>query len=269
MKTLIYQFWDGVLTSGNKAGTEFMKEYAERIGSEYLFEHNARFRTDLGKFSPHYGAFKPIFNKNFHEYDYILFTDTDVVPVDGLTENIFDELIGTDFDIGICEEWNQPEQREKYPGHISNAADNRWCDLIESNWGCKMPRDEKNRPRVFNSGVVVYSKAGREKFRKVYIPFADYIRKMQSTNLASFYQGDQNYLNAILYRFKWKLMDYKWNSSVHYSVSQRGGAHRPVTDLRNGRANFVHQQLSAADHYDKDTVWRVANLPVSEWKQHG
>lgn len=270
MKTLVYQYWDGNLTPGNKAGQEFMQEYAERIGSDYIFEHNPKFRTNLGKYSPHYGAFKPIFDKVMQEYDYVLFADTDVIPVDGLTENIFDQFVDTDIEIGICEEWNQPETRQKYPGHISNSADNKWCDLVESTWGGKMPRDEQGRPRVFNSGVVVYSKAGMKKFREKHIPFPQYVQKIMSSGLAGFYQCDQPYLHAMLEvcGFNWIVMDYKWNSSVHYAAGT-GGNNRPVTDLRNGRANFVHQQLSAADHYDKDTVWRVTNLPVSEWRQHG
>ena len=90
MKNIIYQYWDGKLTVGCKAGSENMKQYANRIGADYLFEHNPRFVTNLGGYSPHYGAFKPIYNKNFHTYDNVLFTDTDVFAIEGLEENIFE-----------------------------------------------------------------------------------------------------------------------------------------------------------------------------------
>jgi len=37
MKTLIYQYWDGDDTSGNKSGREEMKKYSDSIGCEYLY----------------------------------------------------------------------------------------------------------------------------------------------------------------------------------------------------------------------------------------
>ena len=97
MKNLIYQYWDGNLFPGVIAGSETMKKYSDRIGSDYLFEHNPKFVTNLGRYSPHYGSFKPIYDESFHEYDNVLFTDTDVFPVDGLEESIFDDF---DADMG-------------------------------------------------------------------------------------------------------------------------------------------------------------------------
>lgn len=78
MKTLIYQYYDGEVTSGHQAGIDAMKEYAERIGSEYLFELNPKWRTDLGRYSPHYGTFKPIYTDSFYEYDYVMYADTEI-----------------------------------------------------------------------------------------------------------------------------------------------------------------------------------------------
>ena len=69
MKNLIYQYWDGKILAGVKAGSENMKKYANRIGVDYLFEDNPKFVTNLGKYSPHYGAFKPIYDETFHIYD--------------------------------------------------------------------------------------------------------------------------------------------------------------------------------------------------------
>ena len=112
-KNLIYQYWDGNILPGVKAGSENMKKYAERIGADYLFELNPRFVTNLGGFSPHYGSFKPIYDESFHVYDNVLYADTDVFAVDGLEENIFDNF---NVDMGICTEPFQPKQRSKIPG---------------------------------------------------------------------------------------------------------------------------------------------------------
>ena len=117
MKTILYQYWDGNDTSGNRAGVSAMKKYADTIGSEYLYEHNPRFVTNLGQYYPHYGSFKPIYDEKFKDYDYILFADTDVFPIDGLKENIFEQFYETDFEIGICEEW-QGEIKDPVISHF-------------------------------------------------------------------------------------------------------------------------------------------------------
>ena len=108
MKNLIYQYWDGDLTPGCIAGTKSMKKYANRIGAKYLFEHSPRFVTNLGLYSPHYGSFKPVYDESFHVYDNVLFTDTDVFPVDDLEENVFDNFTA---DVGSCTEPDQPYLR--------------------------------------------------------------------------------------------------------------------------------------------------------------
>jgi len=75
VRNLIYQYWDGDLRPGCHTGSANLKAYAERIGAEYLFEHNPKFVTNLGTYSPHYGAFKPIYDQKFHAYDNVLFAD--------------------------------------------------------------------------------------------------------------------------------------------------------------------------------------------------
>jgi len=265
MKTIIYQYWDGISTPGNAAGVAAMKEYANRIGAEYLYEDNPRWQTNLGKYSPHYGAFKPLFTESFYDYDYLLFADTDVFPVADLNENIFEQFYNTDIELGICEEWQQPEVRKKHNlGGINNANDEFWVELIEKNWPVKMPRAENKAPRVYNSGVVVYSNGGMKKARKNFIDFKTYVKFINAHQLPPFYTCDQPYLHAMLEvcDFKWKTMDYKWNSSVHYVPGTKDP--RPVNDLRNN-SNFVHIQLRNADNYNTDQLYRITNLPVKEW----
>ena len=42
MKAVIYQYWSGNLTQGNEAGVELMREYAAKIGVEYVFEKDSK-----------------------------------------------------------------------------------------------------------------------------------------------------------------------------------------------------------------------------------
>ena len=262
MKALIYQFWEGKISSGNRAGVDLMEQYAKRIGVEHQFETNPSWPSDchiqrkgLGRYNPHYGAFKPIFDSHYDDYDYILFCDTDVVPRN-TSENIFDEF--GSFDIGVCEEHMQPENRQKYNiGGINSQNDLRWHDIIKEKYGHNMPKDDQGRHRVFNSGCVLYSKEGRNKAQSVFKDFKEYTDLMARSGMPPFYQGDQNYLNAMLPAFDWTIMDYKWNSQIFFQPGTSGD-NRPIADYTEN-ANFVHVQLRGADHYDMDRLKEVIN----------
>ena len=267
MRNVIYQYWDGPITAGVKAGVAAMKQYAERIGAEYVFEDNPKWQTSLGKYSPHYGAFKPLFDKQYDDYDNILFADVDVFPVEHLAENVFDQFHNNpDIEVGICEEWKQPEIRTKVSiAGINSHNDLLWANVVNKKFSINVPKTAYGLLRVFNSGVVLYSKAGRLKAQQRFMPFREYVSLIENSGLPSFYTCDQPYLHAMLdaCSFKWTVMDYKWNSSVFYTPGT-SGVKRPVTDLRD-HANFVHVQLNGKLMMDADKLWRVANLPVEEW----
>jgi hypothetical protein len=261
MKAVIYQFYEGPIGTGDRNGVELMKEYASRIGADHVFEldpswpEDARIqRKDLGKYNAHYGAFKPIFDSAYDDYDYILFADTDVVPRN-TNENIFDEMGKAE--IGICEEWMQPDIRSQISQFgISEANDLKFHDIIQQFYGLQMPRDYKYRHRVFNSGCVVYSQKGRKKAQVVFKDFKQYVDLM-ADNLPDFYQGDQEYLNAMLPQFYWKKLDYKWNSQVFYAPGTRGVEPRPISDYTDEKTNFVHIQLNGAGDYSMEQIKEV------------
>lgn len=268
MRSVIYQYWDGSVTPGVKAGVAAMKQYADRIGVDYVFEDNPRWQTNLGKYSPHYGAFKPLFDSVYDDYDYILFVDTDVFPTKMLQENIFQQFYDQpDIELGICEEWKQPEIRTKVNvGGINSHNDGLWAGLILNYYGTAVPRTASGHVRVFNSGVVVYSKQGRLKAQQSFVPFAKYVSIVNSNGLPAFYTCDQPYLAAMMEvcKFNYTIMDYKWNSSVYY-VPGTTGDKRPVDDLRRSDTAFVHVQLNGKHHMSAETLDRVVNLPVEEW----
>ena len=267
MKAVIYQFWEGNLSTGNEAGVKLMKEYADRIGVEHVFELNPSWPSDarikrqnLGRYNPHYGAFKPLFDVSFDNYDYILFCDTDVVPRKTY-EHIFGEFMQMAMDdqveIGICEEHMQPELRSKYNmGGINSKNDLRWHDLIKQRYGTEMAKDAKGRHRVFNSGCVMYSALARKKAQEKFVDFKDYCSYMAQSGMPPFYQGDQNYLNAMLPHFKYGIMNYKWNSQVFFEPNTTGD-YRPISDYTNDETNFVHVQLRGADNYNMARLKKV------------
>jgi len=270
MKTLIYQCWDGLKRTGNMAGVEEMKKYADRIGSEYLFEHNPGWLAgDIGRYSVNYNKFKPVIHPDIQNenYDMIMYADCDVVPRNGLEENIFDQL--GDHDVGICEEVNAPVTRKRHTigGGINNENDEKWIEIIEKKWPVTMPRTKTGLPKVYNSGMLLWSRKGMQKARQNFFDFGKYAQLMRAFKMPDFYGCDQPYIHAMLEvcHFDWKTIPYKWNSSVHYDPGVKTQP-RPVIDLRSKGYNFVHIQLNGADNFDADKINRIVNLPVDQWQ---
>tara|TARA_R100000234_G_scaffold111921_1_gene85230 strand:+ start:1760 stop:2572 length:813 start_codon:yes stop_codon:yes gene_type:complete len=269
MKNLIYQYWDGDTSRpGVIAGVKAMKKYAEKIGAEYLFEDNPRYYTHLGPYSPHYGQFKLIHEEKFSDYDHIMFADTDVFPVEKLEKSIFDDLTA---DIGICAEGWMTKNKGKTPAESYNPicrdADEVWAAKLEQRFGVKFPRcEETNHLMMYNSGMVVYNNKGLKEAKQKFMQYEDYIRTISPC--ASFYTCDQPYLHAqlIIKDINWQQMDPAWNCFVHY-IGHPAIKPRPINDTRvNGEGNFIHIQLRGADDFDEEKLWRITNLPQSEWR---
>lgn len=268
VKNLIYQYWDGNLLPGVIAGSRCMEKYARSIGSEYLFEHNPKFVTDLGQYSPHYGSFKPIYTDAFHEYDNVLFADTDVFPIDGLMENIFE---GFEADIGICTEPFQPLQRLNVGGMLTSASDEQWAAAIKEKWNVDMPRTSDGLLKVYNSGVVLYSNRGLKNARSKFVPFKEYVNWIRRKKNKGFYTSDQSYIHAMLKvaNMNYIELDNGWNSYIHQYHTDKTKTVIDINDSRTTTTKFVHIQLRGADHWDADILWRITNLPKEEWKIDG
>ena len=265
MKNLIYQYWDGPVRESVRAGVNSMKKYADRIGAEYIFEDNPRYIRDrrFGNYSAHYGAFKPVFESPYNEYDNVLFADTDVFPVDGLTENIFE---GFNSHIGICTEPFQPKQRLITLGRITSQSDNKWANMVEDKWGVKMPRTKERLIKVYNTGVVLYSNKGMEHARKNWVKFDEYVNLVKRSGLDSFYTCDQPYLHAMMFVTNMDVieLDNNWNSYVH-GTRDKNQPKRRIVDHRTPETKFVHCQFPGADNMNEEQLLRVVNLPRDQW----
>lgn len=265
MTNLIYQYWLGTPGIGVQHGVENMKAYAKRIGAEYEFATNPGWAQKYcsPKHAQYYNAFEPIWSDRFSEFDKILFVDTDVFAVDGLDESIFDQDIA---EIGICDEPHKEISHLTTRSAINTAQDEKWNKVIAQRFGKEMPRNDDGNLKIFNSGVVVYTPEGREKARKNWVPFSEYINAAQSSGLNRFYSIDQNYLHAMLMigEHDYTVMHNGWNSYVHYD-GDSNTVPRAVIDTRTEETKFVHVQLRGADDRDGDWHSTVVNRPVAEW----
>lgn len=267
MKNLIYQYWLGnTRPIGVNAGVENMKNYAERIGAEYIFQTNPTWATDRCSYPQYYSAFEPIYNTDvFEQYDNILFADTDIFAVDDLEEDIFDQEIA---DIGICRELHKEVTRGRGEGINNNKTDKLWNSWLQNKYKKSMPLNDNGDMKVYNSGVVVYTKKGREKARQNFRPFQEYINLIRTSSLSKFYQLDQNYLHAMLTIANMDVteMDPGWNAYIHYA-GNAAEVPRPVFDGRDHwNAKLTHVQLRGADHHDAAWHHTIVNKPQSEWK---
>lgn len=262
MKNIIYQYWNGTIRKSARAGVENMKKYAQRIGADYRFDENPKYFKNLNaSASKYYDCFRPIYDEAFHEYDNVMFADTDVFAVQDLKENVFDALTG---EIAMCTEPFQPKQRQITLGRITTQKDELWARVVKDKFGGTLPRDEDNLLKVYNSGVVLYSNTGLLKAKEEFVPFNDYIKEMQHIDV--FYTLDQPYLHAMVYStsIDFQELDNGWNSYIH-GTKDKFQPKRRIMDWRNENTKFVHCQFPGADDMSEEQLLKVVNLPRDQW----
>ena len=267
MKNLIYQVWAGNLTEECRVSSKLMKQYANRIGAEYLLHMNPNIASKLVDGNgPYWEWLNPIIDDSFLEYDNVLIVDLDVFPVEGLEENIFDQDIK---DVGVCTEPIQGKLRSSVTiaNHINKTNDEKWVKHINANWDGNpfiFPRDGDGHLKIYNAGVVLFSNKGMKRAR-TWTPFQNYIDIMKKANLGRFYTVDQNYFHAMLFihGMDFVEMDNGWNEQVHFIRGPMSIAN-PIHDPRNENTKLVHVQLSGIQWNEKD-LYTVVNEPQSKW----
>ena len=265
MKNLIYQYWDTYESNGIPVGVQAcidnIKMYADRIGAEYLFELDPPHLHNL-EAKAYYGAVNPIFREEFHEYDNVLFLDSDVFAVDNIEENIFDQITG---DIAMVEEIFDPkltivETNRRLGRHVYEA----WAAAVEPRYNIKLPRTRDGLLRAFNSGVVVYSNKGMKKAKESFIPFHDYINLIMRRPVERFFCADQHYINTSMWKagLDVQLLDYRWNTQVMFFNKHP----KEILLDKNENTRFVHVQLRGMRwEQNAETLSKIVNLPVEEW----
>jgi len=258
MRNLIYQFWNGRLPYYANASRQVIEEYAKNIGAEYRCDINEPFFK--GPNSNYLNCLRPVYDREFDAYDKVLFLDMDIFTVKDVTDNIFDVPVDG---IGMVQEILQPSLREKSPSAINTRNDKEWANLLEKKWDIVVPRDTKNRPLVYNSGVVLYTREARVAARKNWLTYEAYHKSTNRFN--KFYQLDQNYLGAVAFSgiTPFTELDLKWNAQVHYTGDNRP---RSVIDNRKKGTVFVHIQTRPRDILDDTMIYDIVNRPVQDWR---
>lgn len=263
MRCLIYQFYNGDIPQGAKASKDNIGAYADRIGVDHVFFRNDNYTEPMGVDARYFDALRPVYDDSFNSYDRVLFLDMDIYAVDGLKENIFEQDVGH---IGMCEEVDQPAERYSKTGEISGSNDERWANLIAEQFGSTQLRNAEGQLRVFNSGVILWTRAGLQKAREVFVHPRQWWTALKASGLPRFYWLDQNYFGAMtgLADIKLTELSPEWDRQLYY-IGPRSMADRPVYDQRTQETKFVHVQLSGKGGYSADKLHRIVNYPQSEW----
>jgi lipopolysaccharide biosynthesis glycosyltransferase len=122
-----------------------------------------------------------------------------------------------------------------------------------------LPRDEAGRLKVYNAGVVTFTRASLERARRQFVPFQRYIEAMRSAGLPRFYTVDQNYFHAMMVaHLEYTELPARWNCQMHY-LGDPKLPKRPIHDGRTPDAALVHVQLRGADDWSAEELHRVVN----------
>ena len=238
MKKLIYQYWKGKRPDYTHASEEMFRKYAEQVNADYFLGDGRRINLKC-LHKRYFAALMPLITDYFQDYDIILYVDMDVLPVPDLKKDIFALAEGH---IMMCEEICQPSLRANMQGKINLKNDLKWADTVESIWGKRPFTDNSGRPRVFNSGVVLYTKAGTNFLKKKLPNILRYQIAMKFRRLPKFYSFDQNYLNSFinLDGIEFKILPEIWNSQVFRYLDKFANVH--LLDRRTDNTCFIHVQ---------------------------
>ena len=251
---LIYQYWLGGLLPGVAASRDDFSAYAERVGSQFMFSLNDPYLSVSGVGAKYFDGLRPVWDEDFDRFENIVVADSDIFPI-GI-ESVFAEPVNG---VGMCEESHQPAIRDKASAGICGAKDREWAGIAKK-WA-RVPRDGKGRPRVFNAGLVFWTREGRMKARELFPRPEDYLAEISKRKFHRLYHTDQNYLGAMCFLpgMEFTVLAGKWNAQIH-GLSPSG-----VFDGRGDDTQFVHIQLRGADHWPAEVQRRIATLPQEQW----
>lgn len=261
MKTLIYQYWQGPVARGVQSSMDNIKAYAERIGADYRLDLNKPQAVDVCGMPMRFEWLNPMIDPSFWEYDKIAIIDCDIWCTDNLTESVFDDFTAG---VGACREpFIEWLRGHTLHGHINSTQDERWATKVKE-LNVEAPRNEQGKLKVYNAGMVLFSKEGLKYARENWLTFKEYIDFMKG--YPPYYTEDQAYLHTMCCGFgtDFQELDYSWNSQVHH-MSTRDNPTRRMNDTRPDNVRLVHLQCGDAAHFTEEELYRVVNLPFEEW----
>lgn len=201
-KRLIYQYYisppeEKELPEWAAISQERLRKYAKMHGAEYTFERKTAYS------SYYFAHLCLIYDDKFKKYDKILYVDADVI-VENFDENIFDNHVD---DIAAVPEYRVPGM-VRDPSFMTDVWEKEYR-LLADHFECPIhkPKSIEAPYLMFNSGVLLWSRAGLHAARKKFMNWKKwYNRGVKQLGL------DQPYLNSqITKHLKYNELSFKWN----------------------------------------------------------
>jgi lipopolysaccharide biosynthesis glycosyltransferase len=215
MANLVYQcfLFSNKMHEWVLVSSDTIKKYADKVGADYNFSTTVQM-PGLNKFNPmhrYFNILNIIYNDWFDQYDDILYVDCDVIA-DSEADNIFEIPKAKHLDVIAISE-KHVNGGDYSPGfHINHKIKKDFIDLY-NNYGIDVFHNGKRKEILqYNTGVVLFTKKGRKKFRKN-VPYDEWINWVNSNGNSSYLGNDQPFLNFVFekYKFNVKDIDDKWN----------------------------------------------------------
>ena len=222
MKNLVVQYYlgGGMPTWANVSKYSIQK-YCERFDIEYEF-HGKPIMKDLP--APHFENLFLLYDDKYDEYDNILYLDIDIVDRK-MNQNIFDfevDDVGAVQDRFLVELEGPDKERAAYK---KLTYENGWFNFeidahnaIREKYGdfkWKTSPTYKPLDQFVNTGLLLWSKKGREKAKKLFTSVQEYVRIDFGPTPAHKFQGlDQLYINwqFAINDFKITELPREWNN---------------------------------------------------------
>ena len=132
-----------------------------------------------------------------------------------------------------------------------------------------MPKNSAGLYKIYNSGLVLYSKEGMIKGKNHFTPIQKFIDDFRPHFKPKLFWRDQAYIHVMFAASGLDSceLDPGWNSQIHWlpNTKPKSDGFRPIVDCRTKNTKFVHIQLSGSGKWDQDKLWQVVNLPIREW----
>jgi lipopolysaccharide biosynthesis glycosyltransferase len=201
LKKLIFQYYSGdqALPGWADESIKRFKYYSKLHNADYIFTSKSTFSPECYYFE----HLRLVYDDYFKVYDRILYADVDVI-VDQFDENIFDQNIN---EIGMIPEYKAPGMNANPVFTLSNYHA-KYKDLTEKfNLPIVKPKSVTSDYLMFNSGVILWTRAGLEKARSSFMDW-----KKWNNEVPGFFGLDQPFINGqVTKHLNYTELPLKWN----------------------------------------------------------
>ena len=123
-----------------------------------------------------------------------------------------------------------------------------------------MQKNDEGLYKIFNSGMVLYSKEGMKKAKSFVHP-QTFVNQFKPHFKPVLFWRDQAYVHALFCAggLDTRELDIGWNSLIQWMPNTN---QTTTLDCRPDNAKFIHAQLNGAGNWSDEDLWKITNSPT-------